>query len=152
MHNSAFKVEKNEEEISNLCTAESELQKCNESLSHKGVIKNKNLAERDLVIKDKIQAVKKNKTSTIVKLRPNVTILQNKWVYKTKRAHWNGIKRVIKYLKETLDYGLLYKNDSKSLKLNVFSDADSAGDEIRRESFGLREKYQPQFFKNLRKS
>ena len=99
-----------------------------------------------MVIKDKIQAVKKNKTSKIVKPRPNVTILQNKWVYKTKRAHWNGIKRVIKYLKETLDYGLLYKSDSESSKLSVFSDTDSAGDEITRESIELREKYQPKFF------
>lgn len=43
------------------------------------------------------------------------------------KIHWNAVKRILKYLKGTVDYGLTYKTDV-DLKLLAFSDADYAGD------------------------
>lgn len=40
-------------------------------------------------------------------------------------VHWEGIKRVLKYLKETLDHGLFIPK-SESLSLFGYTDADCA--------------------------
>lgn len=56
------------------------------------------------------------------------------------KAHSNGVKGVIKYLKGTLNYGLEYKqiNDINKFKILVFSDADFAGDcDTRKSTSGL---------------
>lgn len=51
------------------------------------------------------------------------------------KAHWNGIKRVIRYLIGTTNYGILYskQNGSKSALVG-FSDSDYAGDRATRRS------------------
>ena len=55
---------------------------------------------------------------------------------KPTQAHWNCVKRVIKYLKGTCSYGLIFgKNDlSKDAQFLAYSDADFAGDLITRRS------------------
>lgn len=47
--------------------------------------------------------------------------------------HVTGVKRVFKYLKGTMDYGIYFKKNEK-LSLNVYSDADYAGDPSTRKS------------------
>ena len=41
--------------------------------------------------------------------------------------HWTGVKRILRYLKGTLDYGLIFGDDGRNLLVG-FSDADWAGD------------------------
>ena len=41
--------------------------------------------------------------------------------------HWNGIKRVLKYLRRTSDYGLCFKRDQNAT-LHGYVDSDWAGD------------------------
>uniref|UniRef100_A0A1Y1MYL6 Retrovirus-related Pol polyprotein from transposon TNT 1-94 n=1 Tax=Photinus pyralis TaxID=7054 RepID=A0A1Y1MYL6_PHOPY len=49
-------------------------------------------------------------------------------------AHWNAVKRIIRYLKGTMDDGIEYKPTSHNRKLVGFSDADFAGDHDTRRS------------------
>lgn len=52
------------------------------------------------------------------------------------KIHWNAVKRILKYLKGTVNYGLVFKA-STNLNLLAFSDADYAGDiETRRSTSG----------------
>ena len=44
------------------------------------------------------------------------------------KAHWEGIKRVLHYIKGTLNYGLQYTTNEENVTLTGFSDADWAGD------------------------
>lgn len=48
--------------------------------------------------------------------------------------HWVHLKRVLRYVKGTLDYGLLYEAETEEKLLQVFSDADWANDLIDRRS------------------
>lgn len=49
-------------------------------------------------------------------------------------ANWSQVKRILRYLKGTLNYGIVYKSHSESAKLLVFSDADYAQDSKTRRS------------------
>lgn len=49
------------------------------------------------------------------------------------KVHWNAVKRIQKYLKRTIKYGLIFKASS-DLQLLAFSDADWAGDVDTRKS------------------
>lgn len=46
-----------------------------------------------------------------------------------KKIHWNAVKRILKYIKGTLDYGILFKSRTKDFRLEAFSDADYARDQ-----------------------
>lgn len=46
-----------------------------------------------------------------------------------KEVHWNGLKRVLRYIKGTLNLGLRYVKNNNS-PLVAFSDADWGGDRI----------------------
>jgi len=51
--------------------------------------------------------------------------------------HWVGVKRVLRYIKGTLDYGLLYKTTNRNGEvsdLRGYADADWAGDVTTRKS------------------
>lgn len=51
--------------------------------------------------------------------------------------HWNAVKRILKYLRDTKDYGLCYMSKSGSTNLVGYSDADFANDtETRRSTTG----------------
>lgn len=43
------------------------------------------------------------------------------------KQHWNAVKRIIKYIKRTINYGIKF-NKTENLYLVAFSDADFAGD------------------------
>ena len=52
------------------------------------------------------------------KTRPNITFVVNllaRFSSSPIHRHWNGIKHVFRYLRGTIDMGLFYSNDSKSL-------------------------------------
>ena len=49
------------------------------------------------------------------------------------KSHWTAVKRILRYIKGTLDLGLLYSN-GESVNLVGFSDADWAGDQNDRKS------------------
>lgn len=51
-----------------------------------------------------------------------------------KKIHWNAIKRIFKYIKGTLYYGILIKSNIQNISFEAFSDADFAGDKITRKS------------------
>lgn len=50
------------------------------------------------------------------------------------QQHVKAVKRVIKYIKGTTDYGIIFKCNQKNFVLSVFSDADYAGDQVTRRS------------------
>lgn len=52
----------------------------------------------------------------------------SRYLNKHSQSHWNAVKRIFKYLLDTVDYGLLYEIQDKSIGLNGYSDADFAGD------------------------
>ncbi|GBP26795.1 Retrovirus-related Pol polyprotein from transposon TNT 1-94 [Eumeta japonica] len=49
-------------------------------------------------------------------------------------SHWTAVKKILKYLKDTINYGLCYITSSKSSELIGFSDADYANDVTTRRS------------------
>ena len=51
-----------------------------------------------------------------------------------KKIHVTFVKRIFKYIKGTIEYGLMYKKRNDCLKIIVFSDADYASDYITRKS------------------
>ncbi|KAK1415763.1 hypothetical protein QVD17_31549 [Tagetes erecta] len=72
--------------------------------------------------------------------RPDVTYAVNKvcqFMHAPTNNHWSAVKRILRYLRGTSDYGLLFKHNSGTLlhaytdsdfhSLSAFSDADWAG-------------------------
>ena len=62
--------------------------------------------------------------------RPDITFAVNnvaKFMKRPSRDHWTAVKRIFRYLKGTVDYGIVYNPDSNS-SLVGYSDADWAGD------------------------
>lgn len=60
--------------------------------------------------------------------RPNISYIVNKlsqFLQSPTTVHWQGVKRILRYLKGTMDYGL-YLSKSDSLSLVVYTDADWA--------------------------
>ena len=63
--------------------------------------------------------------------RPDIAVAVNKlsrFMSKPNQEHWNGVKRIFRYLKGTLDFGLKFFVDEGNLQLIGFSDTDWAGD------------------------
>ena len=60
----------------------------------------------------------------------------SRYTDKPKKAHWDSIKRVIRYVKGTSNYGLLYgkNNSNDDVPVLAYSDADFAGDPNTRKS------------------
>ena len=48
--------------------------------------------------------------------------------------HWQSAKRILRYLKGTIEYGILYVCDKKDVSLSCYSDAGYAGDVSMRRS------------------
>ena len=61
----------------------------------------------------------------------------SQYMSRPSKDHWIGVKRVLRYLKGTLTYGLTFFADQKEPELFGFSDADWAGDiDTRRSTSG----------------
>ena len=63
--------------------------------------------------------------------RPDLSIavsVLSKFMSKPGVEHWKGVKRVLRYVQGTLDYGLMYSADDTSTTLTGYTDADWAGD------------------------
>jgi hypothetical protein len=70
--------------------------------------------------------------------RPDISFSVNKlsqFMHQPRLFHWQGVKRLLRYLKQTLHYGL-HIHKSSNLHLQAFSDADWAGDRDDRRSTG----------------
>jgi len=66
--------------------------------------------------------------------RPDILFSVNKAARKSNDPNyedWEGILKIFKYLKYTLNYGIKF---TKNTNINVFTDADYAGDELTRRS------------------
>ena len=50
------------------------------------------------------------------------------------KSHWSGVKRILRYLKGTINYGLCFSAGSEDDELVGFSDSDWAGDSDTRRS------------------
>ena len=44
------------------------------------------------------------------------------------KEHWQGVKRILRYIQGTIDFGLIYKAKGNTCSLTGYSDADWAGD------------------------
>ncbi|KAH9696496.1 retrovirus-related pol polyprotein from transposon RE1 [Citrus sinensis] len=69
--------------------------------------------------------------------RPDISFAVNQvcqYMHRPTTTHWCAVKRILRYLKGTTTYGLLYS--SGSMELQAFSDADYAGDPDDRVSTG----------------
>lgn len=68
--------------------------------------------------------------------RPDLAFAVNRasrYMEKPYKIHWNAVKRIIKYLKGTIGFGLLFES-CPDARLKVFSDSDHAGDSSTRRS------------------
>ena len=71
-----------------------------------------------------------------IKTRPDISFavgLVAKFCSNPKKNHWSAVKRILRYLKGTVNYGLLFLRD-ESPELIGYSDADWAGDVSDRKS------------------
>lgn len=65
-----------------------------------------------------------------IKTRPDIAYAVGnvaKFCSKPNKTHWSAVKRILRYLKGTVNYGLLFQHN-KSSELVGYSDADWAGD------------------------
>ena len=63
--------------------------------------------------------------------RPDIAVAVNilsRFMSKPNKEHWSGVKRIFRYLKGTLDFGLKFSMNEGNAELIGFSDADWAGD------------------------
>lgn len=72
--------------------------------------------------------------------RPDIVYAVNsvsKYLSKHNQSHWRAAKRIVAYLKGTIDHGIKYQKNNSSSELIGFVDADFAGDvETRRSTSG----------------
>ena len=66
-------------------------------------------------------------TATRPDIAAAVSIL-TQFMAKPGKQHWEGVKRVLRYIKGTLDYCLKYSANEKEITLLGYSDADWGGD------------------------
>lgn len=62
--------------------------------------------------------------------RPEIAFLVNKvcqYMHQPRESHWKSVKRILRYLRRTLQYGLVVRN-STNLSLTSFCDANWASD------------------------
>lgn len=62
--------------------------------------------------------------------RPDISYVVNKlsqFMHRPTLIHWIAVKRVLRYLKQTITHGLFFKKQSDHA-LHIYSDADWAGD------------------------
>lgn len=52
----------------------------------------------------------------------------------SKKVHWNAVKQILKCVKGTSDYGILFPKGESNVKLEAYSDANFAGDKATRKS------------------
>ncbi|KMQ90161.1 retrovirus-related pol polyprotein from transposon tnt 1-94 [Lasius niger] len=75
----------------------------------------------------------------LIATRPDITFAVNqasRYLEKPTTTHWKAVKRILKYLKGTINHGLQFKCDQKK-ELLAYSDADYAGDlQTRRSTMG----------------
>lgn len=50
------------------------------------------------------------------------------------KIHWNAVKRIMKYIKGTVNHGILFPKGDQMLSITAYSDADFAGDKTTRKS------------------
>ena len=75
-------------------------------------------------------------TTTRADIAAAVGILAQ-FMAKPGKEHWEGVKRILRYIKGTLNYGLRYSAAGNEIKLSGYSDADWAGDlDTRRSTSG----------------
>ena len=72
-------------------------------------------------------------TATRPDLAAAIGIL-SKYMSKPGKAHWEGVKRVLRYIKGTINYGLVFNADGNIPILCGYSDADWGGDVSTRRS------------------
>ncbi|XP_078439884.1 secreted RxLR effector protein 161-like [Wolffia australiana] len=63
--------------------------------------------------------------------RPNLLYsvgILSRFMENPAQEHFNGVKRVLRYVKGTIDFGLFYKKGDLNTELMGFSDSDFAGD------------------------
>ncbi|KMQ92976.1 hypothetical protein RF55_6975 [Lasius niger] len=68
--------------------------------------------------------------------RPDIAYAVNtvsQYAEKLTKEHWNAVKRIIKYIKGTIDYGIKFEKN-QNLELRAYSDAGFAGDKATRRS------------------
>ena len=52
----------------------------------------------------------------------------NRYMVNPTSNHWRAAKKVLKYLKCTIDFGIIYEKGVKDLKVTSYSDNDFVGD------------------------
>jgi hypothetical protein len=70
--------------------------------------------------------------------RPDLSFVVNKvcqYLHEPRTPHWSAVKRILRYVRHTVDSGLLLRSSSSTL-LSAFSDADWAGNMVDRRSTG----------------
>ena len=67
---------------------------------------------------------------------PAVGVL-SKYTSRLEKEHWQGVKRILRYIQGTLDFGVIYKAKDITSSLTGYSDANWAGDlDTRRSASG----------------
>ena len=69
--------------------------------------------------------------------RPDISFAVNvlsRFLNNYSESHWQAAKRILRYLRGTIEYGIMYVCDKEAVTLSCYSDADYAGDVSTRRS------------------
>ena len=73
--------------------------------------------------------------------RPDIAYAVNnvsKFLEKHDATHWNAVKRIVKYVAGSIDFGIVYEGASENFDLTGYTDSDYAGDvDTRRSTSGF---------------
>lgn len=75
----------------------------------------------------------------LVNTRPDIAYavgVMSRYMDRPTIMHWNAVERILRYLKGTLSYGLVYSNGSSNNMLSGYSDSNFAGEIDDRKSTG----------------
>ncbi len=85
------------------------------------------------------QAIVGSVIYAMVEIRPDIVMavsVLSRYCTNPNENHFNVIKRLLRYLKGTLSYGITYGQNGKEEDLVVYTDADWGGDKETRRSIG----------------
>ena len=92
------------------------------------------LAEEEAVVEQQqYQSVVGSLMYLSVCTRPDIAYAVGTFSSKPGKSHWMAVKRVLRYLKGTVNYGIIFKGGERK-NLMGYSDADWAGDRQDRKS------------------
>src|SRR5579871_6642951 len=86
--------------------------------------------DKEIVNEKEYKSVVRALNYLTVMTRPDIATavrIVSRYMQKPGKIYWLAVKRILRYLKGTVDYGLVFEKRNRDICLEVYCDADYAG-------------------------